>query len=189
MLVFVIALGLVFFVVERVKNMFIDTFKTTADRIAFENRGKGITSPDVQSAIEEVYEKAVGSGGNGGNGGDDNVIVWVSKVSYNYPIGPHDTIDFPGEYFEIDVDPRFNYDNVNNYDHFLLKGPYLYSELGSVNKIDAEAMLTSVFFWDRIEVENYPPDPIVMNIQCHNFSERTVYVASGDPVIVLSVKK
>src|SRR5690606_7271771 len=38
-------------------NKLIDTFKQTADMIAFLNRGFGITSPDVQSAIEEVHAK------------------------------------------------------------------------------------------------------------------------------------
>lgn len=35
--------------------MFIDTFKQTADRIAFLDRGVGIDKPDVQSAIETIY--------------------------------------------------------------------------------------------------------------------------------------
>lgn len=33
----------------------VDTFKETADNIAFLDRGKGINAPDVQSAIEKVY--------------------------------------------------------------------------------------------------------------------------------------
>lgn len=35
----------------------IDTFKQTADQIAFLDRGYGIGKPDVQSAIEEVYKR------------------------------------------------------------------------------------------------------------------------------------
>lgn len=35
----------------------IDTFKQTADRIAFLDRGYGIGKPDVQSAIEKVYSE------------------------------------------------------------------------------------------------------------------------------------
>lgn len=37
----------------------VDTFKQTADTIAFLNRGRGISAPDVQNAIEETYAKAI----------------------------------------------------------------------------------------------------------------------------------
>lgn len=173
------------------KNMFIDTFKTTADRIAFENRGKGITSPDVQSAIEEVYEKAVSGGGNGGgNGGDDNVIVWVSKVTYDLILPPHNNMWHRSD-LEIDVDPRFNHDNIFDYDHFVLRGPNLYNnENRGFVDVDTEAMLTSVFIWDKIFIEYYSnEEPFMMHIQYTNLSEKNLYAKQGDTVILLSVKK
>jgi hypothetical protein len=173
------------------KNMFIDTFKTTADRIAFGNRGKGITSPDVQSAIEEVYEKAVSGGGNGGNGGnggggDNNVIIWVSQVSFSHTLFKHQSTSDRGS-FEIDVDPRFTVHNFNDYDHFLLVKPYLYTE---IMEIDAEAMLTSVFFWNEIIADYDDEDELLkMSIQYTNLSQKTLSTTQGDTVVVLSVKK
>lgn len=169
--------------------MFIDTFKTTADRIAFEDRGKGITSPDVQSAIEEVFEKAVGSGGNGGNGGDDNVIVWVSKVSYDKTLSQHENMN-GWSTFEIDIDTRFNRDNIDKYEHFLVRGPYLYnSETRLTNNIDAEAMLTGVLLWDKLMIEYYSDeDPIMLHVRYSNLSGKTLYTKKGDSVVVVSVK-
>lgn len=124
----------------------IDTFKQTADQIAFLDRGYGIGKPDVQSAIEKVYSK-------------------INRTSPTLEIVSVKDFGAVGDGVTDDTNAIQNaveYCRINKKLLFLPAGEYIYHEtlaFNDVSVIGAGSQLSKlVYNGDGNAIEGYGPD-------------------------------